>query len=66
MWSLGFENKLKEMYAPFNIKFSYFLFGKSQSYVSEKITDETIENWKKKNPVFISAQTGTGKNYFYL
>ena len=64
MWSLGFENKLKEMYAPFNIKFSYFLFGKSQSYVSEKITDETIENWKKKNPVFISAQTGTGKNYF--
>lgn len=64
MWSLGFENKLKEM-CPFDIKFFYFwLNGKRPSYVSEKITAKVIEHWTNRIPVLISAQTGTGKNHF--
>lgn len=33
-------------------------------YLIEFITDEEISSWNPQTPVFISAQTGTGKNYF--
>lgn len=39
---------------------------KAAGYVNDYITDEMIEEWSEncEQPVFISAQTGSGKNYF--
>ena len=33
-------------------------------YIAEEITPAVIDNWTSEKPVIISAQTGTGKNYF--
>ena len=43
-----------------------FKFGKLGDYrfVSNFISDEEIKNWNHETPVFISTQTGTGKNFF--
>ncbi len=35
-----------------------------KKYLTEFITDAEINYWNSEKPVFISAQTGTGKNYF--
>ena len=49
-------------YVPIEIPFQEM----PDSYVSDAITENEIEEWKAdaKRPVFISAQTGSGKNYF--
>ena len=35
-----------------------------KKYLTEFITDREIDFWDSERPIFISAQTGTGKNYF--
>ena len=49
-------------YVPIKIPFQEM----PDSYVSDAIHEKDIESWKcnTKRPVFISAQTGRGKNYF--
>ena len=49
-------------YVPIEIPFQEM----PDSYVSDAITENEIEKWKAdaERPVFISAQTGSGKNYF--
>ena len=44
----------------------YFRHFNHSRFVSECITKEDIKNWKKKKPVFISAQTGSGKTRFVI
>ena len=65
MFGKNFSDSLRAFFKSYNIRFSYFkpLLGRSL-HVSDKINEETIERWNNSNPVFISAQTGTGKNYF--
>ena len=67
MYNPDTEEALKQKYAPYNfckIDFKYFSFSKDTKYVSDNIKEEDIAQWTHKKPVFISAQTGRGKNFF--
>lgn len=55
------ETKQKEGHLKFNLK---VYEKKDGEHLSDYITEIDIEAWKSETPVFISAQTGTGKNYF--
>mgnify|MGYP002625204283 CR=1 FL=1 len=51
-------------YGEYSINFKYFPFDDEKKYLTHFINDEEIANWTSDTPVFISAQTGKGKNYF--
>ena len=51
-------------YSEYSINFKYFPFDDEKKYLTHFINDEEIANWTSETPVFISAQTGKGKNYF--
>ena len=55
----------KDIFYPnYRANFKYFAYDENKKYLSDFITIEEIRNWEAKTPVFISAQTGKGKNYF--
>ena len=64
MYSTDIKKSLKEKYHFFRIEFNYFSFSEETKYVSDNIKEEDIVKWNPKQPVFISAQTGCGKNFF--
>lgn len=67
MYNSDIEKALEQKYAPCNlcqINFKYFSFSEDTKYVSDNIKEEDITQWTHKQPVFISAQTGRGKNFF--
>lgn len=67
MYDPDTEKALEQKYAPCNlceINFKYFSFSEDTKYVSDNIKEEDIAQWTHKQPVFISAQTGRGKNFF--
>ena len=67
MYNPDIEKALEQKYAPYNlceINFKYFSFSEDTKYVSDNIKEEDIAQWNHKQPVFISAQTGRGKNFF--
>ena len=67
MYNSDIEKALEQKYAPCNlcqINFKYFSFSEDTKYVSDNIKEEDIAQWTHKQPVFISAQTGRGKNFF--
>ena len=41
-----------------------FITDPSKEYVSDIIEKDYLKNWSSKTPVFITAQTGKGKNFF--
>lgn len=51
-------------YPNYHANFKYFAYDENKKYLSDFITIEEIRNWVSETPVFISAQTGKGKNYF--
>ena len=55
------ERKQKEGHLKMNLK---VYEKKSGEYLSDYISEIDIEEWNSESPVFISAQTGIGKNYF--
>ena len=57
-----FINWLEEKQREGHLKFDFKIYEKG--YLSEFITENDIRSWNPETPVFISSQTGTGKNYF--
>lgn len=45
------------------INFSYFKY-RENTHLSDYINENEIDSWSSNKPVFISAQTGMGKNFF--
>lgn len=55
----------RKLYGNCEVTLRYFILTKKNPYISCFITDfQDISSWNCTEPVFISAQTGTGKNYF--
>ena len=46
------------------IVFHYFSNNRENKYLSQCIDNDDIDSWSCDNPIFISAQTGKGKNHF--
>lgn len=57
-----FVNWLEEKQREGHLKFDFKIYEKG--YLSKFITENDIRSWNPETPVFISSQTGTGKNYF--
>ena len=55
------ETKQKEGHLKFNLK---VYEKKDREHLSDYLQKDDIAEWKSETPVFISTQTGTGKNYF--
>ena len=51
-------------YPNYRSHFKYFAYDENKKYLSDFLTIDEICDWDTKTPVFISAQTGKGKNYF--
>lgn len=59
------KEKLKNHYGKYNVKLKYFYNDTdTPTYISNYITEKDVGDWKESQPIFISAQTGSGKNYF--
>ena len=53
-----------EFYGKYKIDFRYFKLSKEKSYISHLLKEPDINSWNHYSPIFISAQTGMGKNHF--
>ena len=53
-----------EFYGKYKIDFRYFKLTKEKSYISHFLKESDINSWNHHSPIFISAQTGMGKNHF--
>ena len=60
----NFYDELRRRYYHYDIDFRYVPFSQDKKYVSNNIGEEDIVYWTADCPVFISAQTGRGKNFF--
>ena len=56
--------ELHRRYDQFGIDFRYIPFVFDKKYVSDNIGENETACWNSDRPVFISAQTGRGKNFF--
>lgn len=59
-----FNDKLSWKYYRYKMDLRYVPFSPNKKYVSENIGEKDIYSWTSDCPVFISAQTGRGKNFF--
>ena len=64
MCDFDFDWELHRRYDQFGIDFRYIPFVFDRKYVSDNIGEEETAYWTSDCPVFISAQTGRGKNFF--
>lgn len=64
MCDYDFDRELHRRYDQFGIAFRYIPFVFDRKYVSDNIGEEETAYWTSDCPVFISAQTGRGKNFF--
>ena len=64
MCGYDFNDKLSLKYYRYKMDLRYIPFSPNKKYVSENIGEKDIYGWTSDCPVFISAQTGRGKNFF--
>ena len=57
-------NWFKESFRLLNHVSIEFKKNETSRYISDFISTDTIRNWNHTTPVFISAQTGSGKSFF--
>ena len=61
----SFMNWFRDRMSAGNIKVMLnYIDSKKYKWVSEAISKQEIDSWNSATPIFISAQTGTGKNTF--
>lgn len=59
------KEKLDQQYGKYNVILKYFNNDTdAPTYISNYITEKDVDDWKETQPIFISAQTGSGKNTF--
>ena len=51
-------------FGKYKIDFRYFKLTKEKSYISHFLKEPDLNSWNHYSPIFISAQTGMGKNHF--
>ena len=61
----SFMNWFRDRMSAGNIEIKLnYIDSKKYKWVSEAISKQEINSWNNATPIFISAQTGTGKNTF--